>query len=147
MIEEEFFKVFGIEPDCSYLFLIERKGTNESARTLSLGSKSDLKRFIVNCGGKGRVVKSTNSPHIYYPEITAEKLLDIASILMLQFQVLFYFDYEHYFSSRFSNNTRPICNQCNSFKELIIKTITSCGKIETLKKEIEPQVRKLFEEK
>lgn len=79
-IEEEFFKAFGIEPDCSYLFLIDEKGINEAARTLSLGSKADLKRFIVNCGRKGRVVKSTNSPHIYYPEITDRKLLELICI-------------------------------------------------------------------
>lgn len=82
----------------------------------------------------------------YYPEITAEKLLDLASILMLQFQVVFYFDYEFCFSSEFSNSTRPICNRCNDFKELIIRTTIVCGGIDTLKKEIEPQIRKLFEE-
>lgn len=88
-LEKQFFKVFGIDPDCTYLFLIDGNGENKAARTMSFSSKADLKRFVCECGGKGKVIKASGSPHIYYPEITDRILLKLickAYCLMLSIQ-------------------------------------------------------------
>ena len=67
----------GIKPDCTYLFLVGGNGENEAARTISIGSKADLKRLIVDCGVKGRVIKSTNTLKPFYPLFTAEKQIEL----------------------------------------------------------------------
>ena len=67
----------GIKPDCTYLFLVDVNGENEAARTVSIGSKADLKRLIVDCGVKGRVIKSTNTLKPFYPPFTAEKQIKL----------------------------------------------------------------------
>ena len=74
---EKMYENANITPDCTYLFLVDGNGENEAARTISIGSKADLKRLIVDCGVKGRVIKSTNTLNPFYPPFTAEKQLEL----------------------------------------------------------------------
>ena len=78
---EKMYKIAGIKPDCTYLFLVDGNGENEAARTISIGSKADLKRLIVDCGVKGRVIKSTNTLKPFYPPFTTEKQLELIKFL------------------------------------------------------------------
>ena len=72
---EKLYENAGVEPGCTYLFLVDGNGGNEAARTISIGSKADLKRLIVDCGVKGKVIKSTNTLKPFYPPFTTEKQL------------------------------------------------------------------------
>lgn len=74
---EKLYELAGVKPDCIYLFLVDGNGENEAARTISIGSKADLKRLIVDCGVKGKVIKSTNTLKPFYPPFTAEKQLEL----------------------------------------------------------------------
>ena len=74
---EKMYENAGIKPDCTYLFLVDGNGENEAARTISIGSKADLKRWIVDCGVKGKVIKSTNTLKPFYPPFTAEKQIEL----------------------------------------------------------------------
>ncbi len=80
---KKMYKNANITPDCTYLFLVDGNGENEAARTISIGSRADLKRLIVDCGVKGRVIKSINTLKPFYPPFTAKKQLEIVK------QVLF----------------------------------------------------------
>ena len=73
---ERLYSLAGLKPDCTYLFLVDGKGV-ESARTMSIGCKADLIRLIVDCGVKGKVIRSTSSPKPFYPPFTAEKQIEL----------------------------------------------------------------------
>lgn len=77
---EKMYENADIKPDCTYLFLVDGNGENEAARTISIGSKADLKRLIVNCGVKGRVIKSTNTLKPFYPPFTTEKQIELIKL-------------------------------------------------------------------
>lgn len=79
---EKLYENAEVEPNCTYLFLVDGNGENEAARTISIGSKADLKRLIVDCGVKGKVIKSTNTLKPFYPPFTAEKQLNIVKFLL-----------------------------------------------------------------
>ena len=82
---EKMYENAGIKPDCTYLFLVDGNGENEAARTISIGSKADLKRWIVDCGVKGKVIKSTNTLKPFYPPFTAEKQISLIIFLSYKY--------------------------------------------------------------
>ena len=103
MIEEEFFKTFGIDKRCKDTQIIACSGKNSGCR------KCDI---------------------FGYPEITAEKLLELICIVSN-----FYMDYE-----------MPIhLKNVKELKETILKSLI-CIENNEKTKNVYIQVRKLFEE-
>lgn len=78
---EKMYKNAGIEPDYTYLFIVD-------GNTISIGSKTDLKRLIVDCGVK--------KP--FYPPFTTEKQIELIKWLAKR-------DYGDYTSSLLINIT------------------------------------------
>ena len=103
---EKMFENAGIEPDCTYLFLVDGNGQNEAVRTMSISSKKDLKRLIVDCGVKGKVIRSTNTPKPFYPPFTAEKQLELIKWLCKS-------TYRNYLLIRYNNANYYWQIECN----------------------------------